>query len=150
MGATNYVGSFEVSVLAHVALRMLSAITLASQWHFLANKHAVLAGCSAFWPVNCILFSGVASSIIGGGGHINIFVFCVINFFWNRLFLRSVNMNIWIWPPPNYRAGYATDIIAQKNEDMLHSYRVVLLYGSLICDGGYRVKITQSYTYNLI
>jgi hypothetical protein len=33
---------------------MLTAIFLASQWHFLANKHAVLAGCSAFWPVNCI------------------------------------------------------------------------------------------------
>jgi hypothetical protein len=29
---------------------MLAAIFLASQWHFLANKHAVLAGCSAFWP----------------------------------------------------------------------------------------------------
>jgi hypothetical protein len=27
---------------------MLAAIFLASQWHFLANKHAVLAGCSAF------------------------------------------------------------------------------------------------------
>jgi hypothetical protein len=37
-----YVGSFEVSVLAHVALRMLAAIFLASQWHFLANKHAKL------------------------------------------------------------------------------------------------------------
>jgi hypothetical protein len=33
---------------------MLAAIFLASQWHFLANKHAVLVGCSAFWPVNCI------------------------------------------------------------------------------------------------
>jgi hypothetical protein len=33
---------------------MLAAIFLASQWHFLANKHAVLTGCSAFWPVNCI------------------------------------------------------------------------------------------------
>ena len=33
---------------------MLAAIILASQWHFLANKYAVLAGCSAFWPVNCI------------------------------------------------------------------------------------------------
>jgi hypothetical protein len=33
---------------------MLAAIFLASQWHFLANKHAVLADCSAFWPVNCI------------------------------------------------------------------------------------------------
>jgi hypothetical protein len=53
-GPCTYVGSFEVSVLAHVALRMLAAIFLASQWHFLANKRAVLAGCSAFWPVNCI------------------------------------------------------------------------------------------------
>jgi hypothetical protein len=33
---------------------MLAAIFLASEWHFLDNKHAVLAGCSAFWPVNCI------------------------------------------------------------------------------------------------
>jgi hypothetical protein len=33
---------------------MLAAIFLASQLHFLTNKHAVLAGCSAFWPVNCI------------------------------------------------------------------------------------------------
>ena len=33
---------------------MLAAIFLASQWHFLANKYAVLAGYSAFWPVNCI------------------------------------------------------------------------------------------------
>jgi hypothetical protein len=33
---------------------MLAAIFLASEWHFLSNKHAVLAGCSAFWPVNCI------------------------------------------------------------------------------------------------
>ena len=33
---------------------MLAAIFPASQWHFLANKHAVLAGCSAFWPVYCI------------------------------------------------------------------------------------------------
>jgi hypothetical protein len=33
---------------------MLAAIFLASQLHFLANKHAVLAGYFAFWPVNCI------------------------------------------------------------------------------------------------
>jgi hypothetical protein len=48
-----YARTFEVSVLAHVALRMLAAIFLASQWHCLANKHTLLAGCSAFWPVNC-------------------------------------------------------------------------------------------------
>jgi hypothetical protein len=49
-----YVGSFEVSVLTHVALCMLATIFLGSQWHFRSNKHAVLAGCSAFCPVNCI------------------------------------------------------------------------------------------------
>jgi hypothetical protein len=38
----------------------------------------------------------------GGGDHIHIFVFCIINLFWNRLFLRSVNTNIWIWSPPHF------------------------------------------------
>jgi hypothetical protein len=38
-----------------------------------------------------------------GGAHIHIFVFCVINFFWNRLFLWSVNMNRWIWAPPPHQ-----------------------------------------------
>ena len=36
----------------------------------------------------------------GGGAHIHIFVLCIINFFWNRLVLRSVNTNIWICAPP--------------------------------------------------
>ena len=51
------------------------------------------------------------SQLDNWGGHIHIFVFCVINFFWNLLFLRSGNMNIWIWapPPPINGAGYATD-----------------------------------------
>jgi hypothetical protein len=35
-----------------------------------------------------------------GGADIHIFVFCPINFFWNRLFLQSVNTNIWISDPP--------------------------------------------------
>ena len=39
-----------------------------------------------------------------GGDHIHTFVFCIINLFWNRLFLRSVNTNIWIWSPPTYRS----------------------------------------------
>ncbi len=34
------------------------------------------------------------------GDHIHIFVFCTINFFGNRLFLQSANMNISIWSPP--------------------------------------------------
>jgi hypothetical protein len=37
----------------------------------------------------------------GGGGrvHIHIFVFCATDFFWKWLFLRYVNMNIWISTP---------------------------------------------------
>ena len=41
----------------------------------------------------------VASSIIGGT-LIHIFVFCIIHFLWNRLFLQSANTNIWIRAPP--------------------------------------------------
>jgi hypothetical protein len=33
---------------------IIMSLIVASQWHFLINKHAVLAGCSAFWTVNCI------------------------------------------------------------------------------------------------
>ena len=44
---------------------------------------------------------GGGRSIIGGrrGEHIHIFMFYTINFFWNRLFLQSVNTNIWIYAP---------------------------------------------------
>ena len=46
-----------------------------------------------------LMLRRVASSIIGGG-LIHIFVFCIIDFLWNRLFLLSVNTTIWIWAPP--------------------------------------------------
>jgi hypothetical protein len=49
-----YVYSFYFFVLTHVALRKLATIFLASQYNFMVDKHSVLAGCSAFWPVNCI------------------------------------------------------------------------------------------------
>ena len=40
----------------------------------------------------------------GGGAHIHIFVLCIINFFWNRLILQSVNTNIIMnMCPSNYR-----------------------------------------------
>ena len=35
-----------------------------------------------------------------GGGHIHIFVFCTINFFWNRLFLVCEHKYMNIHPPP--------------------------------------------------
>ena len=51
------VGTYEVCVAAHIALRMLSrrCPPLLQQDKCMlisitANKHAVLAGCSAFWP----------------------------------------------------------------------------------------------------
>ncbi len=48
------VGTFEVCVLTHVALRMFIMQVLASQLHFLANRNAELAVPPLFWPVNCI------------------------------------------------------------------------------------------------
>ena len=42
--------------------------------------------------------SGAARAIIGWA-NIHICAFCLINFFWNRLFLQSVNTNIWIFAP---------------------------------------------------
>ena len=48
------VGTFEVCVPTHVALRMFIMQVLASQLNFLANKNAELATPPLFWPVNCI------------------------------------------------------------------------------------------------
>ncbi len=47
-------GSFEVCVLTHVALRMFIMQVLASKLHFLANRNAELAVPPLFWPVNCM------------------------------------------------------------------------------------------------
>ena len=47
------------------------------------------------WVV-VIVPSGAARTIIGGA-NIHICAFCPINFFWNRLFLQSVNTNVWIF-----------------------------------------------------
>ena len=52
------VGTFEVCVRTHVALRMFIMQVLASQLDFLANKNAELAIPPLFWPVNCIKIGG--------------------------------------------------------------------------------------------
>ena len=52
------VGTFEVCVLTHVALRMFIVQVLASQLHFLANRNAELATPPLFWAVNCIKIGG--------------------------------------------------------------------------------------------
>lgn len=36
---------------------------------------------------------------VGGGAHIHIFEFCIINSFWNHLLLRCVNMDVRKSPP---------------------------------------------------
>ena len=42
-----------------------------------------------------IAIRGRGRSLSGGGGaNIHIFMLCIINFFWNQLFLRFVNTNI--------------------------------------------------------
>ena len=65
---------------------------------------------------------------ISGGAHIHIFVLCIINFFWNRLFLQSVNTNIWICAPPridlprppNLCIGHLA--FSMSNQDTIHIY----------------------------
>ena len=48
------VGTFDVCVHAHAALRMFGMQVLASQLHFLVNKNTELVVLPLFWPVNCI------------------------------------------------------------------------------------------------
>ena len=48
------VGTFEVCVSTHVALRMFIMQVLASQLSFLANRNAEPVVPPLFWPVNCI------------------------------------------------------------------------------------------------
>ena len=78
------VGTFEVRVPTHVALRMFIMQVLASQLHFLANKNAELAIPPLFWPVNCIKT----------GGHVALLsdptvysLYCVIYFLSDSLFI---------------------------------------------------------------
>ena len=52
------VGTFEVCVTMHVALRMFIMRVLASQLHFLANRNADLTVPPLLWPVNCIKIGG--------------------------------------------------------------------------------------------
>ena len=59
------VGTFEVSVPTHVALRMFIMQVLASQLHFLANRNAGLAIPPLFWPVNCIKIGGHVALLSG-------------------------------------------------------------------------------------
>ena len=42
----------------------------------------------------------ILSSFLAPVMYVHIFVFCPTDFFWKRLFLRYVNMNIWIYTPP--------------------------------------------------
>ena len=53
------VGTFEICVPAHVALRMFIMQVLASQFPFLANRNGELAAPPLFWPINCIKIGGM-------------------------------------------------------------------------------------------
>ena len=59
------VGTFEVYVPTHVALRMFIMQVLASQLHFLANRNAGLAIPPLFWPVDCIKIGGHVVQLSG-------------------------------------------------------------------------------------
>ena len=52
------VGTFEVCVPTHVALRIFMMQVLASQLLFLANRNAGQAIPPLCWPVNCIKIGG--------------------------------------------------------------------------------------------
>ena len=65
------------------------------------------------------LFSGVAS-VDNWRDEYSYIVFCLFNFFWNLLFLWSLNTNIWIFAPPIIDAGYAT--VFSVLENMTKSY----------------------------
>ena len=56
----NRVGTNEVCVPTHVALRMFIMQVLASQLHFQANRNADLTVPPLLWPVNCIKIEGHA------------------------------------------------------------------------------------------
>ena len=51
-------GTFEVYVRTHVALRMFIMQVLTRQLHFLASRNAGMAIPPLFWPVNCIKIGG--------------------------------------------------------------------------------------------
>jgi hypothetical protein len=53
--------------------------------------------CYLCWSLQCRQWRSKLGN--WGGPNIHIFVFFLINLFWNQLFLRSVNTNIWILPP---------------------------------------------------
>ena len=62
---TTQVGTFEVCVAAHVALRMFIMQALVSQLSFLANRNAELAVQPLFWPVNHIKIGGHVAQLNG-------------------------------------------------------------------------------------
>ena len=63
------VGTSEVYVPTHVALRMFIMQVLASQLHFLAKRNAGLAIPSLFWPVNCVKIGGHVALLSGRTVH---------------------------------------------------------------------------------
>jgi hypothetical protein len=78
---------FRCGALTNVSNRwvsLLQAIVICIAWWLVKQCHSKLDNWGEF------IYS-----------YIHIFVFCVINFFSNRLFLWSVNTNIWIWRPPS-------------------------------------------------
>lgn len=73
------------------------------------------------------LYTGRGRLIIDGAS-VHMFVFGVINFFWNRLLLQSVNTNIWICAP------LSTQQVRQRRVSILEYkmlFGIWLLYNRL-------------------
>ena len=60
--AVTPVGTFEVCVPTHAALRIFIMQALASQLHFLTNRNAELAVPPLLWPVNYIKNRGTCGT----------------------------------------------------------------------------------------
>lgn len=62
----------------------------------------------------------------GGGANIRVFVFYLINFFWNRVFLQSVNTNTRTFAqPPKYCSASASTMGGNYNDLSTSSWTIV-------------------------
>ena len=91
----------------------------------------------------------------GGGADIHIFMFCIIYFLWKRLFLQSVNMNIWISALPII--DFPAPLKLCTRYYIVQTFHIGLLYRStlliiyfLFRNSFFRLRIFNIHEYTLI
>ena len=108
---TTQVGTFEVCVVVHVALRMFILQVLVSQLHFLANRNAELAAVPPlFWPANHIKTGGHVA-LLSGPAVYSLYYDPNIKFSWGGGGKNSrCNMNIIVYLHScNFNFKFATN-----------------------------------------